>query len=376
MGSGTHTWVYLNDRGVLATTATWNTTDNPGQFSLMGTYGDVDGDGWLDLLVADNTQILQGSGLIRRYDGLAGGLFEATPSWSVYERYGSAVALADIDADGDLDLATGGWWAETRYFLNDRGSYPAGPDWSSAGISVVEAILFGDVDRDGLRLRQQRFDVSATPDRHLFELARQPIQQIEEVRVDGVAIPASAYTADPVHGWVSVGPAGSSSVSVRYVHSVSLDMAITNWDDELGNYLYYHAVSAAPNGDLDGEALVDTGDQEELASCYTGSSGCQRRRSGATRGSPRLHASPVQHRIDAPKGRALDPRADGQAEGAPISTNDRPISVSCPGDEDCAPREDIRARLVSNRGGALGSARAGRLRIRQSPARGGRAPRP
>ena len=272
-GTDTDTWVYLNDQGVLATTAGWRTVDNPGQYALMGTYGDVDEDGWVDLFVADNTQLVQGSGLIRRYNGLDGGLFETTPSWSFYEEYGSAVALADIDGDGDLDLATGGWWGRTRYFLNVGGGYATIPDWSSSGSSVVEAIVFGDVNRDGLRVRRETFDVSATPGRHLFSLERQPIERIDEVTVDGVPLGHGGYTFDAVHGWVSVGIEALVSVSVRYVYSVSLDMAITNWDDSLGNYLYYNRSSPGPDGDFDGDEDVDANDLDSFLACFSGAGG-------------------------------------------------------------------------------------------------------
>ena len=94
----------------------------------MGTYGDVDDDGWVDLFTTDNTQLstrsgypgkerpageahsLRGSGNLRRYDGLPGGLFTTTPTWTYFEGYGSAVALADLDADTDPDLICGSWW--------------------------------------------------------------------------------------------------------------------------------------------------------------------------------------------------------------------------------------------------------------------------
>ncbi len=273
VGEGTDTWVYLNNQGTLATTATWHTTDNPNQFGVMGTYGDVNGDGWFELIATDNYQLSGGSGYFRRYDGLPGGLFTTTPTWTYYEGYCSAVALADIDADGDLDLVTGGWWDNTRYFLNAAGLFPASPTWSSGGTSVVEKIVFGDVDKDGLRYPVETFDATGTPGRHLFQLARQPIERIESVTVDYAVLGPDGFTCDPVHGWVSIGQAPSTSVAIRYVYSLKPDMAVTNWDDELGNYLYYNQNSAPALGDLDGDGGVDFDDFQAFAGCMTGPDG-------------------------------------------------------------------------------------------------------
>lgn len=271
VGEDTDTWVYLNEAGTLATTAAWHTTDNPSQFSVMGTCGDINGDGWIDLITTDNTQ-LGGSGDFRLYRGLLGGLFTTTPQWSYFEQYGSAVALADIDADGDLDLATGGWWGHTRYFLNTGTTLPETPDWSSGGTSVVESIVFGDVDKDGVRFPTET--LAAVPDRHVYQLARQPVDAILHVTVDGVELVPNEYTADPVLGWVSVGPAPVTAVTVQYRYSLRPDMAITNWDSSLGNYLYYNLNSGVPRlGDFDDSGYVDADDLPGLADCLTGPGG-------------------------------------------------------------------------------------------------------
>jgi hypothetical protein len=230
---------------------------------------------WEELLaiIADPGSRSRGSGNLRRYDGLPGGFFTTMPTWTYYASYGSAVTLADIDADDDLDLATGGWWGNVHCFLNGEGSFPSTPDWSSAQSIVVEAIYLGDVNRDGQRWPTESFDVTATPGRHLFQLAHQPIETIRSVSVDGDLLGPDQYTFDPVHGWVSIGPAGSSSVTIEYTYTLKPDMAVTDWADTGGNYLWYNLNDAMRLGDFDEDGDVDLADFDTFASCFTGPDG-------------------------------------------------------------------------------------------------------
>jgi len=144
IGDECQTQIYRNLGGVLQTTASWYTTDSANQFGIMLTAGDVTGDGIRDLFATDNTQ-LGGDGLFKQYTGLSTGFFQTTHSWGYYGDYGSAVALADVNGDDALDLATGSWWDNTHLFLNQGTGLPTTPSWSSAYATVVEKIVFGNV---------------------------------------------------------------------------------------------------------------------------------------------------------------------------------------------------------------------------------------
>ena len=255
VANSTDTRMYLNQAGMLETTASWRTTDAGNQDAIMATAGDVNGDGLRDLFLTDNTQTAGGSGRFRQYSGIPAGSFATTYSWSYYDGYGSAIALADVNADGRLDLATGAWWDNTRIFLNNGTGLPNAPSWSSAVTSVVEKIVFGDVDRNGVRSATEMFAPSSE---RLFCLAHQPIQEIVAVRRDGVTLGPHECTFSREHGWVSVGAAPNVGLEVEYTYSTSLDMAITNWDSSVGNYLYYNQL-ACP-GDLDGDGDTDLAD--------------------------------------------------------------------------------------------------------------------
>jgi len=235
--SGAQTRVYANLGGTLETTASWSTTDSPDQDAIMVVCGDVSGDGLVDLIVADNYQLAGGSGRFRQYDGQPAGFFSTTVGWSYDEGYASAVALADVNVDGDLDLATGAWWDYTRLFLNTGSGLPASPQWSSARTSVIEKIIFGDVDKDGLRTAVETLPATGG---QLFQLGRRPIQEVVEVRLDGVPLAADEYTLHRDGAWITTAVAPTSSLEVEYRWSISPDMAVTNWDNDVGNFLYYY----------------------------------------------------------------------------------------------------------------------------------------
>ncbi len=251
IGSYEETYIYKNIDGTLETTASWHTTDSQDQDGIMLTSGDVDLDGIRDLFATDNIQ-LYGSGRFKQYTGKSDGFFETTYSWYYPGSYGSAVTLADVNCDNTLDLATGAWWDYTHIFLNDGTGLPSSPSWTSGGTSVVEKIVFGDV---GPELFEKTFTKTflADEDRRLFYLPHQNIQKINNVSLDGVTLDSSEYTYSREHAWITVYTVPTESVEVSYNYSRSLDMVISNWDPDKGNYLYYNQICGAIVPDLECE---------------------------------------------------------------------------------------------------------------------------
>jgi hypothetical protein len=167
------------------------------------------------------------------------------PAWSsLTGGYGSGASWADLDLDGDLDLATGRWWGSVKIYENTGGNLTGSSVWDSATSSVIENLFWEDVDNDGLRA--DGF-TSATGDgaRTLVKLGRFPVRSVDAVRVGGSLLPPSAYAVHLAGGWVSLAdpPMPGQAITVAYSWSHDLDLGVTNWDEEVGNYLFRNTSS-------------------------------------------------------------------------------------------------------------------------------------
>jgi len=125
--------------------------------------GDVDNDGVNDAVVAvlfDKALHFDG-GAIKVYRG-DHDAFEGAPSQTLHHSPALAIALGDVDGDGDLDLATGiiatgGSFGDVPppppgpvcVFANDHGRFVERPVWRSDENGYVGALTFTDVDQDG-----------------------------------------------------------------------------------------------------------------------------------------------------------------------------------------------------------------------------------
>ncbi len=179
-------------------------------------FGDVDGDGWLDLVVSDNVQ-LGGPGTVSLYAGP-----ELDRSWESADEpaYQSAVGLADLDADGDLDLAAGAWWGALRLYRNDDGLEPSPSYISASDAPVMEAFAFHDLDGAAAS------EITVSGPGPLLALPR-PCQVLD-TSLDGAV----------GDGWFSAPTDAELSVTCRV--SDEPDLVITDWTPGLGNVLFSH----------------------------------------------------------------------------------------------------------------------------------------
>lgn len=143
--------IYRNDNGVLTPRAVWSAPFTETTNSLA--WGDYDNDGDLDLAVA-SVSVAR----LYRNDGMAGEVPQLTPVWTIHQASNAtSVAWGDVDGDGDLDLAVGNgcWYSDPAYcrsvllYRNDNGAVSSSAVWSSAESDYVQSVAWGDVDGDG-----------------------------------------------------------------------------------------------------------------------------------------------------------------------------------------------------------------------------------
>ncbi len=244
-GEGNPNQLYLNGPGGMGTAPAWNSSGTGDYANSLFPF-DATRDGAIDLALSDNNQ-LGGDGKFKLYVNEQD-MLKTGSSWSsLFSGYGSAITAADLDGDGWKDLVTGGWWNPVRIYMNTQADpwFPAAPNWSSNTASVVEAIALGDVDNDGLDTLMTMTQGDGV--RKLFYLPFAPIQRILTAFSDQDTIPSSTYCADLEQGWISFGqPPRAAPIRVRMVCSHDLDMAVTNWDPTIGNYLFLNTTPPTP----------------------------------------------------------------------------------------------------------------------------------
>lgn len=154
--SGHSNHIYRNDNGQLTASAIFTTTEQDATTDVA--WGDYDNDGDLDLAVA-NTATTLGStpspaDFRNRIYRNSGWVLEQTAVWSSTEsEFSFDVAWGDVDNDGDLDLAVANGDFDqgqpSRLYRNDSVALGNSATWSSAHSHNSFAIALADIDSNG-----------------------------------------------------------------------------------------------------------------------------------------------------------------------------------------------------------------------------------
>lgn len=238
--------LYLNVGGTLDTVPVWESARSG--FANQIAVGDINGDGWVDVVVAHTFQGTPDSSRVEVYMNV-GGTLDTLPAWVSYDpgQYHSAVALGDVDGDGDYDLAVGGWWDPLVVFENLGGTFSTSPVWSwqpsRPSDLVTEYITFTDIDLSSVLTVMDTFHLS--PPAHVVRLSHIPVVSVSSVLLDGRPVP---YTFLSESGYLSV-PADSlspsSTLTVAYTTTAFPDMVVSNWEKTRGNFAFLNVEGAA-----------------------------------------------------------------------------------------------------------------------------------
>ncbi len=150
-----HFYMLDNVNGVFNETPIWSIPD---EWPFSTALGDYDGDGDLDLAAASYCNLVQGEGYTYIYRNNNGTL-EQTRCWQNDPPQGdcSGLTWGDINGDGLLDLYKGicgggvddDWYADS--YFNTGNGLPTSPSWESTYYTYVFTTSTADYDGDGLQ---------------------------------------------------------------------------------------------------------------------------------------------------------------------------------------------------------------------------------
>lgn len=152
-GMGRHTpepnLIYLNrGKGVFFGGRSWTIGPEAADKTKAVRLGDMDGDGDLDLVVgneaADPGRVYMNDG---RANFIPGGQFTTRFTYGIEDT--RAIALADMDRDGDLDIVAGNWGTQDFVYLNSGKAEFTEKRAFGPQVGYTIALAVGDVDGDG-----------------------------------------------------------------------------------------------------------------------------------------------------------------------------------------------------------------------------------
>jgi hypothetical protein len=246
--------------------------------------GDVDNDGDIDVVIgnqSDYVRLFINSGFGEFGDAI--GLIDTTFAPGNVDT--TAVALGDLDRDGDLDVVAARRYGDTRIFRNNgSGNYNTGTTLSAAGatnnLDSTDSIALGDVDGDGwldlvvgnngsaitlpgsVAAQPNRIFLNSTNPADIFPAVSFAFTdgaytnnvQLADYDRDGDLDIITADTISPNDGGVSPGVAGSDRV---YINDPAVNTP--NLFPVSGTAVTANTLSSisATTGDFNGDGMLD-----------------------------------------------------------------------------------------------------------------------
>ncbi|HEC77976.1 MAG TPA: hypothetical protein ENI34_02395, partial [candidate division WOR-3 bacterium] len=230
LGPDHASYLYYNNNGNLEQTASWKGLHDWITGGMA--WADISGNNYLDL-ACGNGEIVKEPNIV--FSNIDGNL-DTSYSWKSADASATwRIAFADVDNDGDMDLAmANGCYniiEKNVVYANQDTILDTLPTWYSQDECLSFGIAWGDIDMDGLQSGVDSIDGDGT--RKLFYLKHWPYHSIQEIIVNGNPVPLSDYCFDISSGWVSLKnapPSGTKNLVVKYKYSIDLDLLIGNED--------------------------------------------------------------------------------------------------------------------------------------------------
>ncbi|MCD4732561.1 MAG: T9SS type A sorting domain-containing protein [Bacteroidales bacterium] len=236
----TDNFIFLSDNsGIIPSTPSWQSEESSNYMNSID-FGFTGSDKIPGIVMTGNNQ-LGGDGKVRLYSFDNGVPATSSASWTSNTfGYGSGILLSDVDVDGILDVIYGGWWLPVKIALGNDTGFEMNPSYTSGTNSVVEAIQIADLDRDGIETTTEIINITESVS--VIYLEKQLIENILSVRINGKNITLAFYCTVPNKNWISFKDnlLPGDEVTVEYEFSHDGEMVITNWDSQIGNYIFYN----------------------------------------------------------------------------------------------------------------------------------------
>ena len=101
---------------------------------------------------------------------------------------------------------------------------------------------FGDIDNDGITAIYDE-KKSGNGIKRVFYLSIAPVRKIIDVFVNDKMLNPKEYKTNSDLGYISLKeppPPGENNISISYLYSKDLDLLVSNWDNDKGNYIFYN----------------------------------------------------------------------------------------------------------------------------------------
>jgi hypothetical protein len=221
--------IHFNAGGTLETSAGWIGATERHTSDVR--VADVNNDGYPDLYFANGGSSLQPSEV---HFGGPGGP-PTTPDWTASDATWSVGGtFADVDGDGNVDLIQANQgntinpFRPVQVFYGDGTTLEVNPTWQSADSAISNTAAAVDLD-GGSEVAVTDHTLAGDGSRRVFQLPHASLVSVDRVQVVGGGTPL--FTVDREAGFIHFesAPAGGTTIEVDYTYPQYPDLCFSRW---------------------------------------------------------------------------------------------------------------------------------------------------